>query len=375
MKIGIDASRSRSGGAISHIKGILTELNPSKYQISEVHIWAPLSLLMDLDDREWLIKHSPKKINKNIFYQFFWQFFEFKKELIKYECSILFKTTASSVANFSPSITLSQDMLPFELKEMKRYGWSLGRLRLIFLRFIYQQVLRHSSGVIFLTEYASKRIQETTGKLENTIVIPHGVNNIFRQENYMRSNPLSLKKFNCVYVSAAAPYKHQWNVIEAISILRKKDINISITLIGGGSGRSQKKIDRAVNLFDQEKLFVKQLPFLKPDKVSAEIMRSDIFIFASSCENLPITLLEGMSSGLAIASSNYGPMPEVLQKGGTYFDPECPNSIAIGVELLVKDKNLRSKCIRASLSNSKFFSWNKCSTETFNFLSSFSKKY
>ena len=46
------------------------------------------------------------------------------------------------------------------------------------------------------------------------------------------------------------------------------------------------------------------------------LSKSNIFIFASSCENMPITLIEGMASGLPIACSDRGPMPEVLQDGG-----------------------------------------------------------
>ena len=37
------------------------------------------------------------------------------------------------------------------------------------------------------------------------------------------------------------------------------------------------------------------------------------FIFASTCENMPNILIEGMSSGLPILCSNYLPMPEFLK--------------------------------------------------------------
>ena len=42
--------------------------------------------------------------------------------------------------------------------------------------------MRFADGVIFLTEYAAKVIQETTGKLHRTAVIPHGVGNEFTRE-------------------------------------------------------------------------------------------------------------------------------------------------------------------------------------------------
>ena len=64
------------------------------------------------------------------------------------------------------------------------------------------------------------------------------------------------------------------------------------------------------------------------------LSKSNIFIFASSCENMPITLIEGMASGLPIACSDRGPMPEVLQDGGVYFNPEDCKSIVFAIEKL-----------------------------------------
>jgi glycosyltransferase involved in cell wall biosynthesis len=262
-------------------------------------------------------------------------------------------------------------MLPFEPIEMKRFGMTLGRLRLILLRKIYIQTLKKADGVIFLTQYASKKIQEVTGKLPNIRVIPHGVDSIFSSLDHNIVKHFPLTKIKCVYVSAAAPYKHQWNVIEAIYLLRLKNFSISIDLIGGGSGNAKNRVNHAIRRFDPEGNFVNQLPFLQPEKVSSQIQGSDIFVFASSCENLPITLLEGMASGLAIASSDMGPMPEVLGQGGAYFDPEKPQSIADAIELLINNPKLREDSIKCAINNSKNFSWKECSDETFNFLSNY----
>ena len=51
------------------------------------------------------------------------------------------------------------------------------------------------------------------------------------------------------------------------------------------------------------------------------LSKANLFIFASSCENMPNTLLEGMASGLPIACSDRGPMPETLQDRGILSMP------------------------------------------------------
>src|SRR5690606_24895104 len=127
--------------------------------------------------------------------------------------------------------------------------------------------------------------------------------------------------------SNAAPYKHQWHVVEAIAKARAQGADLSLFLVGGGKGAAQQRLEDAIKRHDPKGEFVKQVEFLEHAKIPAVIAEADVFVFASSCENLPITLLEGMAAGLPIACSDRGPMPEVLQDGGAYFDPEDPEAI------------------------------------------------
>ena len=77
--------------------------------------------------------------------------------------------------------------------------------------------------------------------------------------------------------------------------------------------------------------------------------QADLFAYPSSCENLPIILLEAMAVGLPIACSDRGPMPEVLKDAGVYFNPENPSSIAASLKLLLQDESLRENLGRKAL--------------------------
>ena len=369
MIIGIDASRSRSGGAFAHMVGIISELDPKHYGIMEVHVWSHKNMLNELPDKPWLIKHNPSYLEKNIFMQIFWQRYFFKKELNQYKCAIVFNTTASSVAKFFPSVTLSQDMLPFEPGEIERYKYGLGRLRLFLLNILYVRVLMRSSAVIFLTEYASRMIQIKTGPIKNSIVIPHGVNDSFRKISIQREFPEDSKsEIRCVYISSAAPYKHQWHVVRAMKILRDSGIPATLKLVGGGGGYSQKLLNNEVKSSDPTSSFVTQLSFVHIDNIPTILSESDLFIFASSCENMPVTLIEGMTAGLPIACSNRGPMPEVLVDGGVYFDPENANAIANAIEKVIKSPTLRLSISDKAKKLAQQYNWKRCSDETLSFI-------
>ena len=369
MIIGIDASRNRSGGTFAHMVGLISELDAESHGIDKIHVWSHKNLLDEIPDKPWLVKHNPKFLEKNIFMQLIWQRFLFKKELKQNKCMLVFNTTASSIGTFKPNVTLSQDMLPFEPGEMERYKFGLGRLRLFFLKILYVRALRFSSAVIFLTHYASHMIQKVTGPIKNSEIIPHGVNDSFRNIKIQREwKKGSIKEIKCVYISSTAPYKHQWNVVRAIKLLREKDHPLTLTLVGGGSGFAQKRLEDEIKLSDPNGTFVTQYSFIHIDNIPMVLSQSDLFVFASSCENMPVTLIEGMASGLPIACSDRGPMPEVLGDGGVYFNPDEPSSIADAIEKLIEDEDLRLRGIEISKQISNEYLWKINSKKTFNFL-------
>ena len=65
--VGIDASRSRSGGARSHLIGVLWEGDPSEHGVREVHVWSYRALLDSLPNARWLVKHNPPELERSLF--------------------------------------------------------------------------------------------------------------------------------------------------------------------------------------------------------------------------------------------------------------------------------------------------------------------
>jgi glycosyltransferase involved in cell wall biosynthesis len=107
---------------------------------------------------------------------------------------------------------------------------------------------------------------------------------------------------------------------------------------------------------------------LRHDEIPPLLAAADIFVFASSCENMPNALVEAMASGLPIACSNRGPMPEILQNAGVYFNPEDPATIAAAIEEIIGDRVLRMRIARSAKSLSEQYSWRRCANETLDFL-------
>ncbi|MDC0863359.1 glycosyltransferase [Candidatus Pelagibacter sp.] len=369
--IGINACRARSGGAYIHLKNILNYLDKEKFNIHKIHIWSHKKLLNTLDDKDWIIKHNPSKLESNIVAQVFWEKQELLKQLLLTECSILFNIDAGSLCRFKPMVTMSRDMLSYEPKEIVRFGF-LQILRLIVLRYVQNLSLQNSHSVIFLTKYAGNKIQQYTGKLKNVSIINHGLGKNFKSMKKKKFNPnIRLK---CIYISNVFPYKHQAEVIDGVNLVKKQGYDIKLELVGIGQDKLSNKILKKIRTIDPKNKFIEAKEFQDHKIIPNLIDAADIFIFASSCENMPNTLVEGMSMQIPIICSNYGPMPEVLEDGGLYFDPEKPKELEKCILNLIKKPDLADRLAKKAKQISAKYSWEKCSNDTFSLIKNIVEK-
>lgn len=376
IKVAIDASRVRSGGGIAHLIGILQETQIEKYGIKEIHLWAYQTLLDKLPERHWLIKHNPIAVESNLIRQLIWQAFSLEKEIKAAGCSILFSADASTFCRFKPMVVLNQNMLPYEEGMIELFGLSRERLRQHFICEVQKRAFIAADGVIFLTQHAANSIQKYTGPIKNSTCIPHGVDEVFANTQPYRKWPNNQSvSIRCIYVSPIHEYKYQWVVVRAIKMLRDQGINIKITLIGGGSVRAKKILQNQIEVSDPRLEFVEVYEFLPHNEIPKLIAGSDIFVFASGCETFGISLLEAMSIGIPIASSNKSSLPETLRDGGLYFDPESDTSIANALKTLILDADLREKLAVKAKKYAEKYSWTNCSRDTWTYIVQIHKKY
>jgi glycosyltransferase involved in cell wall biosynthesis len=311
-------------------------------------------------------------LNRSLPYRIFWQRYRLSELAQEAGCDLLFVPGGSYIGDFSPVTTMCRNMLPFEPRELRRYGLSFTRLRLELLRLTQTQTFQKAAGVIFLSQYARDSVIREIGTAagESTI-IPHGVDRQFscsprKQlpiECYSSDRP-----FNVIYVSIVDMYKHQWAVAEAVGRLRKKGIPVALTLVGVAYHRALARLKRTIAQIDPSGTFVHYLGHAPYSELASLYRQADLGAFASSCENMPNILLESMSSGLPIACSDRGPMPEVLGSGGVYFDPEDPGDIAQSLHKMIASPDLRTKSAQYSFQRAQAYSWRRCANETFGFL-------
>lgn len=373
----IDATNLRRGGGVTHLIELLNAAEPENFGISRVVVFAGKQQLDKLPERGWLERVNPPELDSGLLKRSFWQRFKLAGAARATNCDVLFAPGGSYSASFHPVVTMSRNMLPFEWAELRRYGWSFLALKLLLLRWVQSKTFHQVDGMIFLTEYARQGVLNVIGRLSaKTAIIPHGLSSRF-QINPKIQQPISSyshsKPYRILYVSIIDQYKHQWHVVEAVAALRQEGLPVSLDLVGPAYPPALTRLQATLAQFDAEGSWVRYHGAIQFEALHQHYAEADIGLFASSCENMPNILLETMASGLPVACSNRGPMPEVLGNAGVYFDPEQPKDIARALRELILAPTLRTDLAHASYERARQFSWKLCADRTFEFLVSFAK--
>jgi glycosyltransferase involved in cell wall biosynthesis len=223
---------------------------------------------------------------------------------------------------------------------------------------------KKSSGFIFLTSYTQSIFESNGGKKSNSIVIPHGVN---IQPVKFTKKPS--KNLLVGYVSPIDTYKNHLNVVRAVSLYNQKSADNIVLHLVGAAGIGYKNVYKLVKANNMEKyvIFHGQLSHNKTIEFQNKM---DIIIFASSCENFPITLLETMMLKKPLLCSDIRPMPDILGKNAIYFDPNDINSIYKSF-LLSQNKDLLKKNAEGAFNIALNYNWENVSKRTFEYLYNF----
>jgi glycosyltransferase involved in cell wall biosynthesis len=371
MKIGIDASNIGGGGGVTHLKELLCNI-PLYLGISKIIVFASQKVLDQLPNNELIDKVTFSAFNKGLINRILFQLLKYDKFIYQY-CDILFSVTGDYQGKFKPLVGMSQNMLLYERdiwKEIKE-PIEVFRFLLIFLK--QKRCFRNSIGIVFISKYAKEYISKKLN-LENKIItiIHHGVAPVFHGklkkqlsiDNYTSENP-----FRLLYVSTVHVYKHQWNVVKAVSLLKLKGYNIELDLVGGIIFKPAGRIlNRTIQQSDPQQKFIHFHGNVNYDKIFKYYQKADGIVYASTCENMPNILIESMASGLPIVCSYKQPMPEFLKDNGFYFNAKKVESIANAIEKMLLSPTERGIMAQNNIEEVKKYSWPETASNTFYFL-------
>ncbi len=376
MIVGIDASNIREGGGLTHLIALLQNTEETTTDIDKIIVWSSNATLDKILSSKKIEKVSHSFLNKSTLFTFIYQFFYLKKSAKKRNCKVIFAPGGTFISSFRPFVTMSQNMLPFEWEEAQYYGWKM-RLRLKILHYTQTYSFKRANGLIFLTNYAKNYITKAISLKKSSTIIPHGVNPAFRAAPRKQNAPSFYnheKPFEFLYVSYVTVYKHQWVIAEAVCQLHQNGLPIKLKLIGSVLD-SFEKVQQVLDNYPNSNECIEYIAGLPHSQLIEHYHQADAFVFGSTCENMPIILIEAMSAGLPIASSYYGPMEEVLEYAAFYFNPREVKDCKMVLENLFNNPEARRLGALTVFNQTKKYTWVNCATDTFKYLVEVANNY
>jgi glycosyltransferase involved in cell wall biosynthesis len=224
--------------------------------------------------------------------------------------------------------------------------------RFTFLHKFTKPLLRiicdHSQKTIALSNYLKKLIQRNIKnyKEDKLIVIPNGINPKkfvpIEKEKIILSTGRLLRRKGFQYL------------IKAVS---NKNIGYEVHICGDGPMMNNLK---SLAKKSKTKIIFHGWINNKSKKDKELIGKAAIYCLVSEKENASVALLEAMSAGCAVITSNVSGCPETVGDNGIIVRPKKINEIYFSLIKLINDKNLRikySKKARKKIINN--YNWEK----------------
>ncbi|MDC6466079.1 glycosyltransferase [Flavobacteriaceae bacterium] len=341
MVIGIDASNIRTGGGKKHLekfvfhcldedKNIRFVIVSNNYVNTNFRVLSNVKCITNL-----LLNYGslPSMIS-----QLFISTYYFKIN----KCDFVFAPGGIFLSRFKPFFTMSQNMLPFDSNSTVNFS-IFKKIKFHLIKVLQLYSFNRSNGVVFLTEYARRIISNKLSNKVKSIIIPHGISQE-SHNNYRVKND----HFDILYISDFLPYKNNFNVFIAVKELIDEGIDITLTLIGQKDKVQYGRMKEVLRKNKYLRNKIKVLGKISSNNISKYYKNATLFLFASSCENLPFIMLEAMSFGLPIITTNKSPMKDLVKSSNIFFDSQDINDIKKTILLNMKDDKL------VNMSNSNF---------------------
>ena len=263
---------------------------------------------------------------------------------------------------FCPSVLTLHDITPLVSLELippvPRYYWKLA----------YKLSTRRVDSIITVSYSSKEDIAKFLAVPEEKIkVIYHGNRpRTLEIKDESISNLYQNKKEKFPYilwVGKMYTHKNLPRLLRAYSKLVKTwHIKHQLVLCGmkGWGYSSFMETVKELNL--QDRVIFKG--YLPDNELELVYSNASLFIFPSLSEGFGLPILEAMSYGVPVITSNYGSMAEVAGDAALLVDPYNIDKIAEAMYKVLTDQDLRKNLINKGLERAKQFSWEKTAKET-----------
>ena len=252
------------------------------------------------------------------------------------------------------------------IRNMEPLAASLRRVparlqaRLIALRVLTRVSMRRAARIIAVSGYVRDHILGMGTPADKVRVVYHGVDarQPERGEEIVPSNERIHDGF-IFSVSKFVRYANMETLIRGYHAMRATGVQQPLLVAGGSwDRRYEAEIRSLVRALDLDRS-VRFLGYVPHAEVLSLLSTATLFVFPSTLEACPFTLLEAMACGATILTTRTGPMPEFCGDAAWYFEPFDSRALAQHATTLLARADERRRLAVEARSRGLQYGWEK----------------
>ncbi|GAP96407.1 glycosyltransferase family 4 protein [Leptolyngbya sp. NIES-2104] len=168
-----------------------------------------------------------------------------------------------------------------------------------------------------------------------------------------------------LFVSTIEPRKNLKSLISAFeSLKRNYQIEHELILIGQKGWLYEPIFEQVAR--SPFRSSIRHLSYLSDDQVAEFYQNADVFVYPSHYEGFGMPVLEAMTLGAPVVTSNTSSLPEVAGDAAVLIDPNNVEQLSEEILRVIRDRQFRDSLIQKGKEQAKLFSWEKTAKETLN---------
>lgn len=198
-------------------------------------------------------------------------------------------------------------------------------------------------------------------------VVAHAPDEQFRPRRDLESRGRIEKRYRIerpylLYVGTLEPRKNLTRAATAFSRIASRFPEHRFYLAGDLGWRPEHLLRALEGLPHRDRIV--RLGYVAEEDLPALYSNAELFVYPSLYEGFGFPVVEAMSCGLPVLTSNTSSLVEVAEGAALLVDPHDTESMAEAMEGALSDRGLRESLRRAGIARALSFSWERSTFET-----------
>jgi glycosyltransferase involved in cell wall biosynthesis len=232
-----------------------------------------------------------------------------------------------------------------------------------------KDAVRYADRIIAISDHTKQDLMDHFRVPSDMIeVTPLAAGRNYRPVTDSRILDAARKKYGLppryvLFLGSLEPRKNVDALVQAYARLPEKLREEFSLVVAGARGWLNSEVHKAVEDLKIGSR-VHFTGYVAEEDMSAVYSMSTVFVYPSFYEGFGLPVLEAMSCGAPVITSNTSSMPEVAGDAARLVSPKDIDEIAGALESVLEDEETRDRMRTRGLKRASGFSWEKCARQT-----------